>query len=38
MAATYPLEIVEASRWLQANSTHKGDAAVKAVWQTIPGT
>jgi hypothetical protein len=30
MAATYPLEIVEASRWSQANSTLKGDAAVKA--------
>ncbi|WP_395708930.1 DUF3300 domain-containing protein [Reyranella sp.] len=31
MAATYPLEIVEASRWLQANTNLKGDAAVKAV-------
>jgi hypothetical protein len=31
MAATYPLEIVEASRWLQANPNLKGDAAVKAV-------
>src|SRR6516165_6044058 len=31
MAATYPLEIVEAARWSQANSSVKGDAAVKAV-------
>lgn len=31
MAASYPLEIVEASRWLQANANLKGDAAVKAV-------
>ena len=31
MAASYPLEIVEASRWSQANSNLKGDAAVSAV-------
>jgi hypothetical protein len=30
MAATYPLEIVEAARWVQANPTLKGDAAVNA--------
>ena len=31
MAASYPLEIVEASRWSQANPNLKGDAAVTAV-------
>jgi hypothetical protein len=31
MAASYPLEIVEASRWSQANPNLKGDAAVSAV-------
>ena len=31
MASGYPLEIVEAARWLQANPNAKGDAAVKAV-------
>ena len=31
MAAGYPLEIVEAARWSQANPNLKGDAAVKAV-------
>ena len=31
MAASYPLEIVEAARWLQANPSLKGDAAVSAV-------
>ncbi|MFZ5778592.1 MAG: DUF3300 domain-containing protein [Pseudomonadota bacterium] len=31
MAATYPLEVVEAARWSQANPTLKGDAAVAAV-------
>lgn len=31
MAATYPLEIVQAARWVQANPDVKGDAAVKAV-------
>jgi hypothetical protein len=31
MAATYPLEIVEAARWSKANPTLKGDAAVAAV-------
>jgi len=31
MAATYPLEVVEATRWTQANSSLKGDAAVTAV-------
>lgn len=31
MAATYPLEVVEAARWSQANPNLKGDAAVQAV-------
>lgn len=31
MAATYPLEIVEASRWTQANPSLEGDEAVQAV-------
>jgi hypothetical protein len=31
MAATYPLEVVEAARWTQANPNLKGDAAVAAV-------
>ena len=31
MAATYPLEVVEAARWSQANPNLKGDAAVTAV-------
>lgn len=31
MAATYPLEIVQAARWSRANSQLKGDDAVKAV-------
>src|ERR1700754_2588416 len=31
MAAGYPLEVVEAARWVQANPNAKGDAAVKAV-------
>ena len=31
MAATYPLEVVEAARWTQANPNLKGDAAVTAV-------
>src|SRR5262252_10276327 len=31
MAATYPLEIVQAARWVKANPNVKGDAAVKAV-------
>jgi hypothetical protein len=31
MAATYPLEVVEAGRWSKANKNVKGDAAVKAV-------
>lgn len=31
MASTYPLEIVEAARWVQANPNLKGDAAVAAV-------
>ncbi len=38
MAAGYPLEIVEAARWQQANPALKGDAAVQAVkdkdWDT----
>jgi len=31
MASTYPLEIVEAARWSQANASLKGDAAATAV-------
>src|SRR5215470_4318571 len=31
MAATYPLEVVQAARWVKANPNVKGDAAVKAV-------
>jgi hypothetical protein len=31
MAATYPLEVVEAARWSQDHPTLKGDAAVSAV-------
>ena len=31
MAATYPLEVVEAARWSQDNPTLKGDAALAAV-------
>ena len=31
MAASYPLEIVEAARWSQANPNLKGDAAVSAI-------
>lgn len=31
MAATYPLEVVEAARWSYANQGLKGDAAVQAV-------
>ncbi|WP_342050182.1 MULTISPECIES: DUF3300 domain-containing protein [unclassified Cupriavidus] len=31
MASTYPLEVVQAARWLKANPNMKGDAAVKAV-------
>ncbi len=31
MASTYPLEVVEAARWSQANPNLKGDAAVTAV-------
>ncbi len=31
MAATYPLEVIEAARWVKANPNLKGDAAVKAV-------
>jgi Protein of unknown function (DUF3300) len=31
MAASYPLEIVEAARWSKANPALKGDAAVNAV-------
>ncbi len=30
MAATYPLEVVEAARWVQANPSLKGEAAVNA--------
>jgi len=33
MAATYPLEVVEAARWSRAHSDIKGDQAVKAVEQ-----
>jgi len=31
MASTYPLEIVQAARWVKANPNVKGEAAVKAV-------
>jgi hypothetical protein len=31
MAATYPLEVVEAARWSQSNPNLKGDAAITAV-------
>lgn len=31
MAATYPLEVVEAARWSRANSNLSGDQAVRAV-------
>jgi len=31
MAASYPLEVVDAARWSKANPTLKGDAAVNAV-------
>ena len=31
MAASYPLEVVEAARWSKANPALKGDAAVAAV-------
>ncbi|MGH8744730.1 MAG: DUF3300 domain-containing protein, partial [Burkholderiales bacterium] len=34
MAATYPLEVVEAARWSRANPNLKGDQAVNAVVQT----
>lgn len=33
MASTYPLEVVEAARWSQANSKLKGEQAVQAVAQ-----
>src|SRR5262245_24062244 len=31
MAATYPIEVVEAARWTRANPGLRGDAAVRAV-------
>jgi len=31
MAATYPADVVEAARWIEANPDQKGDAAVSAV-------
>jgi len=31
MASTYPLEVVQAARWVKANPSSKGDAAVRAV-------
>jgi len=31
MASTYPIEVVQASRWAKANPDKKGDAALKAV-------
>ena len=34
MAATYPLEVVEAARWSRANPNLRGDRAVNAVAQT----
>ncbi|MFO0859622.1 MAG: DUF3300 domain-containing protein [Phycisphaerales bacterium] len=33
MASTYPLEIVQADRWVKANSSLKGDALAKALEQ-----
>lgn len=33
MASTYPLEIVQADRWLKANAALKGDALAKALEQ-----
>src|SRR5215510_2586437 len=33
MASTYPLEVVEAARWLRANKTLKGDALTTALEQ-----
>lgn len=33
MASTYPLEIVQAARWAEANPSVKGDAVAKAVEQ-----
>jgi hypothetical protein len=33
MAATYPLEVVEADRWLKKNSSLKGDALASALEQ-----
>jgi len=33
MAATYPLEVIEAARWSKANPALKGDQAVQAVAQ-----
>src|SRR5215472_15580223 len=31
MASTYPLEVVQAERWVEANKTLKGDALKSAV-------
>lgn len=31
MASTYPLEVVQAARWVKANTSVKGEAAVRAV-------
>src|SRR5258705_13548433 len=31
MASTYPLEVVQAARWVKAHRDQKGEAAVKAV-------
>src|SRR5947209_1974054 len=31
MASTYPLEVVQAARWVKAHRDLKGEAAVKAV-------
>ena len=31
MAATYPLEVVQAARWVKSNPSSKGDAATRAV-------
>ena len=31
MAATYPLEVVQAARWVRANPGLKGEAAMRAV-------
>jgi len=31
MASTYPLEVVQADRWVKQNASHKGDALTAAI-------